>query len=70
MLKEFTVPDVSCAHCVKAITEEVSTLQGVKRVHVDVNTKHVTVETDGQVSTEALVGAINEAGYDEVSVLN
>ena len=70
MLKEFTVPAVSCGHCVKAITEEVGALQGVKKVDVDLNTKHVRVETEGEVPTEVIVGAINEAGYDEVSVLN
>ena len=70
MLKEFTVPAVSCGHCVKAITEEVGALQGVKKVDVDLNTKHVRVETEGEVPTEVIVGAINEAGYDEVSILN
>ena len=70
MLKEFTVPAVSCGHCVKAITQEVGALQGVTRVDVDLNTKHVRVETDGQVSDAVIVDAINEAGYDEVSILN
>ncbi len=70
MVKEFTVPSVSCGHCVSAITKEVSALQGVKNVDVDLNTKHVRVEADNQVSTEAIVGAINEAGYDEVTILN
>ncbi len=70
MVKEFTVPSVSCGPCVTAITKEVSGLQGVKNVDVDLNTKHVRVETDNQVSTEAIVGAINEAGYDEVTILN
>ena len=70
MLKEFTVSEVSCGHCVNAITREVSGLKGVNKVDVDLGTKLVRVETDGQVSTEAIVGAINEAGYDEVSLLH
>ena len=70
MLKEFTVPAVSCGHCVTAIKQEVGAVKGVQTVEVDLNTKHVRVETDGQVPTEVIVGAINEAGYDEVSVLN
>ena len=70
MLKEFTVSEVSCGHCVTAITKEVSGLKGVKKVDVDLGTKRVSVETDGQVPTEAIVGAINEAGYDEVTILN
>lgn len=70
MTKDFTVPEISCQHCVNAITKEVSSLQGVQNVKVDLGTKRVSVQTDDQVSTEAIVGAINEAGYDEVTILN
>ena len=68
-VQEFTVPEISCGHCVTAITNEVSALQGVRVVNVDLNTKLVRVEADDQVSTDAIVEAINEAGYDEVAVV-
>ncbi len=68
MTKEFTVPSISCQHCVNAITEEVSSLQGVHNVKVDLGSKRVRVEADEQVSTDAIVQAINEAGYDDVTV--
>ncbi len=70
MTQEFTVPAISCGHCVNAITKEVSALQGVNNVDVDLNTKHVKVQTNGQVATDTIVAAINEAGYDEVRVLS
>jgi copper ion binding protein len=69
MLREFMVPAISCGHCVRAITNEVTDIKGVTKVDVDLDTKHVQVETDGQVPAEAIVGAINEAGYDEVTIL-
>lgn len=68
--EQFRVPDVSCAHCVNAITKEVSALPGIAKVDVKLDDKTVTVEHDAQVNTAAIVAAINEAGYDEVAQLN
>ena len=70
MTTTFNVPDVSCQHCVNAITQEVSQIPGVRNVSVDINTKRVSVDAGEQVSQQQIVEAINEAGYDEVSVLN
>ena len=70
MTIELKVPTMSCQHCVNAITNEVSDLPGVERVVIDLGTKKVSVEADARVTTDAVIGAINEAGYDEVSVLN
>jgi copper chaperone len=68
--ERFQVPAVSCQHCVHAITEEVSALPGVQRVQVALDSKIVTVEHAGQVGADAIVTAINEAGYDEVARLS
>ena len=65
-----SVPEISCQHCVNAITKEVSRLQGVRNVQVDLATKRVSVDASEQVSPAQLVEAINEAGYDDVSVLS
>jgi copper chaperone len=65
----FIVPGVSCQHCVNAVTSEVSALEGVQLVQVNLDDKTVTVEHGEQVSVDAIVAAINEAGYDEVQPL-
>jgi copper ion binding protein len=70
MTKEFTVPAISCQHCVNAITSEVQNVQGVQNVKVDLGSKRVSVQAEDRVSTEAIVSAINEAGYDDVTVLS
>jgi copper chaperone len=68
--ERFQVPEVSCQHCVNAITKEVSALAGVQRVQVNLDDKTVVVEHGEQVATDQIVAAINEAGYDEVTQLN
>lgn len=70
MTKEFTVPTMSCQHCVNAITKEVSGLSGVQNVKIDLGSKRVSVQANENVSTETIMHAINEAGYDDVTVLN
>ena len=69
MAIELIVPEISCQHCVNAITGEVSQLKGVQNVAVDLGTKHVRVDADASVTPAEVVAAVNEAGYDDVTVL-
>jgi copper ion binding protein len=56
-----SVPDISCGHCVKAISSEVGEVPGVSAVDVDLATKTVTVT--GAADPSAVRSAIAEAGY-------
>jgi copper chaperone len=59
-----TAPDMSCAHCVATIKEEVGALPGVASVEADPTTKRVEIDFDpGQVSLAQIEAALNEAGY-------
>ena len=58
----YTVPDISCDHCVAAITGAVQPLEGVESVDVAVESKTVTVE--GDFDDAAVRAAIDDAGYD------
>lgn len=62
----YSVPGVSCEHCRAAISKEVSAVDGVTAVAVDLERKVVTVAGDG-VSDRAVRDAIDEAGYDIAS---
>jgi copper chaperone len=59
----YSVPDISCGHCVSAISGEVGRVAGVQNVAVDVDAKVVTVRGEG-LNDAALRAAIDEAGYD------
>jgi copper chaperone len=59
----YSVPDVHCAHCEKAITEEVSAVEGVESVVVDLEAKRVTIAGSG-LNDAKLRAAIDEAGYE------
>jgi copper chaperone len=57
---------MTCDHCRVAVTEEVTKVDGVSAVDVDLDAKLVRVEgTD--IDGAAVVAAIDEAGYDAVA---
>ena len=59
----YVVSDISCSHCSIAVTEEVTKVDGVTAVDVDLDTKLVRVSGDG-FAGEDVIAAIDEAGYD------
>lgn len=58
---ELSVQDMTCASCVKHVTEALQPLPGVKAVEVDLATGRVRVS--GTPDSAALLAALDEAGY-------
>ena len=61
--REYTVNGMSCGHCEAAVEEEVSALDGVESVDVDLATKLVVVRGEG-LDDAAIRAAIGGAGYE------
>jgi copper chaperone len=61
----YSVPGISCGHCRAAITAEVGAVPGVEQVDVDLDTRLVAIVGD-DLDDDALVAAIDEAGYEAV----
>ena len=57
----YSVPTISCEHCVTAITAEVTQVANVASVSVDIDAKTVTVQGGDNA---LIIAAIDEAGYD------
>ena len=60
----FTVNGMTCGHCVDAVAEEVSKLDHVHNVDVDLTTGSVTIESDGPIDPIQFAAAVDEAGYE------
>jgi copper chaperone CopZ len=58
----YTVSGMHCGHCKASVTEELSEIEGVEAVDVDLDTKLVVVTGSG-LDDAALRAAIEEAGY-------
>jgi copper chaperone len=59
----YTIPNISCNHCVHTIKTELSELAGVKSVQGDVNSKRVVVTFDAPATNEELVKVLQEIDY-------
>ena len=60
----YIVTGMTCAHCVASVTEEISEIDGVSDVAVDLPTGAVTVTSDRPVDEAQVRAAVEEAGYD------
>ena len=59
----YAVPAIHCAHCATSIREELSEVEGVEDVTIDLDTKVVTISGHA-LDDVALRAAIAEAGYE------
>lgn len=59
----YSVPAMSCEHCVAAVRGEISGLPGVSEVEVDLESKRVEVHGPA-LDDAAIRAAIDEAGYE------
>lgn len=57
----FKVPDMTCSHCVKSITNGIHSVAPEAEVLCDLETKKVTVS--GVTDAKMIEEAIREAGY-------
>ena len=62
--QKFTVTGMTCSHCERAVTAEVSKLDGVTRVAVDLATGTVITESVETLPLDAVAAAVDEAGYE------
>jgi copper chaperone len=59
----YSVTGMTCDHCVRSVTEEISEIDGVTNVVVDLPTGTVTVTSDRPVDRVQVRTAVEEAGY-------
>ena len=61
----YQVTGMTCGHCVRAVTEELARLDGVREVSVELvpeGSSAVTVTSDGPLPADAVAAALDEAG--------
>ncbi|MEU7476349.1 heavy-metal-associated domain-containing protein [Lentzea sp. NPDC042327] len=63
----YTVKGMTCGHCATSVTEEVSAIDGVGAVAVDLPTGQVTVTSSAPLALDDVRAAVTEAGYELVA---
>ena len=59
----YTIPNISCGHCVHTIKTEVSDLEGVKAVEANPQTKQAVITFDTPATEEKIVELLKEINY-------
>jgi copper chaperone CopZ len=59
----YTVTGMTCQHCVASVTEELSEIDAVTAVDVDLATGAVTVTSERALRADEVSAAVAEAGY-------
>jgi copper chaperone CopZ len=60
------VSGMTCGHCVASVTEELTELEGVESVDVELvagGVSPVTVTSSRELGEQEIAGAVEEAGY-------
>ncbi len=59
----YTIPNISCMHCVHTIKTEVGELEGVQSVEANPETKIATIKFDAPATEESIVALLEEINY-------
>jgi copper chaperone len=65
-----SISGMTCGHCVSSVTEEISAIEGVQDVTVDLNKGGIStavVTSENHIDPEQIGEAVAEAGYVVVS---
>lgn len=62
MISNYIVTGMTCGHCVNHVTEEVSAIDGVQSVDVQLEGGTMAVTSDAPVDLELIKDAVAEAG--------
>ncbi|HET7351451.1 heavy-metal-associated domain-containing protein [Microbacterium ureisolvens] len=64
--QDVLVDGMTCSHCVMSVTEEITAIDGVENVSVDLNaggSSRVTIHSAAPIDAERVRAAVEEAGY-------
>jgi copper chaperone CopZ len=59
----FSIPNISCEHCVMTIQRELREIEGVEGVKGYANTKEITVQWDLPATLEKIKSTLKEINY-------
>ena len=68
MMKIMTIEGMMCGHCTGRVQKVLEAVEGVALVTMSLEEKTATLELSGEVSDEALIAAVTQAGYEVIKV--
>jgi copper chaperone len=66
----YSVPNISCGHCVHTIQMEVGDMDGVESVVASADTKNVEIVFNAETNEEAIKSLLAEINYPVADLLS
>jgi len=64
--KTFSVPNISCGHCVMAIKNELTELEGIASVEGDPQAKSIEVQWEAPITEDKIIATLKDINYPAV----
>lgn len=64
--KAFTIPNITCGHCVMSVKNELTEIKGVSQVDGNSETKTIMVEWDAPATLEKITEKLKAINYPPV----
>jgi copper chaperone CopZ len=61
--RTFSIPNITCGHCVMTIKNELSEMKGVKAVDGNPDSKSISVEWEDPATLESIKALLKEINY-------
>lgn len=68
MRKIINIEGMHCEHCSNRVNKSLSSLDGVKKVKVDLKKKTAEIELTNEVSDQLIIETISDAGFEVISI--
>lgn len=68
MKKKMIIEGMSCGHCVNHVKTALEELNGATNVSVDLDSKTAVVEASSEIEDADIKFAIEDAGYEVISI--
>ncbi len=61
--ERFSIPNITCGHCVMTIQRELGEIDGVSKVEGDPSAKEITIDWDAPATMEKIKSTLREINY-------
>ncbi len=61
--RTYSIPNISCGHCVATITNELKEMEGVKQINGDPQAKTINLELESPATDEQIRAKLEAIGY-------
>ncbi len=68
MKQIISIEGMSCNHCVNHVTEALSSIEGVKKINVDLQKKNAIIECNDEINEDLIIQSIKDIGYKVVEI--